>query len=83
LRSAPFTIDRSHLRFALAGPVDPALRVALLSQGQPVRTATPSGATTMVDWETSDLIGREVVLQVEDRSATVWWSTRSWFTEHV
>jgi hypothetical protein len=70
LRFTPFTIDRSHLRLALAGPADPALRVALLSQGQSVRAASPTGATATVDWDTSDLLGQEVVLLVEDRSAT-------------
>ena len=35
-----------------------------------VRTASPSGATAAVDWNTSDLVGRSVVLLVEDRSPT-------------
>jgi len=70
LRSAPFTLDRAHLRFALSGPVDPALRVALLDDGKVVRAASPSGAVAVVDWDTSDLVGRSVVLLVEDRSPT-------------
>jgi hypothetical protein len=70
LRSAPFTLDRAHLRFVLSGPVDPALRVALLDEDKVVRAAAPSGATATVDWDTSDLIGRPVVLLVEDRSTT-------------
>jgi hypothetical protein len=70
LRFSPFTVDRAHLRFALAGPADPALRVQLISDGGPVRSASPTGASAMIDWDTSDLVGREVVLLVEDRSAT-------------
>jgi hypothetical protein len=70
LRSAPFTVDRAHLRFALSGPVDPALRVALLDQSKLVRTASPTGAAAVVDWDTSDLVGRSVVLLIEDQSPT-------------
>jgi hypothetical protein len=70
LRSAPFTIAEAHLRFVLSGPADVGLRVVLLDQGKPVRTASPSGATEMVEWDTSELVGREVVLLVEDRSPT-------------
>jgi hypothetical protein len=70
LRSAPFTVDQSHLRFVLSGPSDPALRVALLDEDKVVRTVFPSGAAAVVDWDTSDLVGRQVVLLVEDRSAT-------------
>jgi hypothetical protein len=70
LRSAPFAIDRSHLRFVLSGPADPGLRVALLDDGKVVRAASPSGATATVDWDTSELFGRTVVLLVEDKSAS-------------
>ena len=70
LRSAPFTIAEAHLRFVLSGPADVGLRVVLLDQGKPVRTASPSGAATVVDWDTSELVGREVVLLAEDRSPT-------------
>ena len=70
LHSTPFTIDRAHLRFALSGPADPGLRVALLDQGKPVRAASPSGATATVNWDTSELVGRTVVVLVEDRSLT-------------
>jgi hypothetical protein len=63
-------LDRSHLRFVLSGPADPGLRVALLDGGKVVRAASPSGAVVVVDWDTSDLIGRSVVLLVEDRSPT-------------
>jgi hypothetical protein len=69
LRSAPFTIDRPHLRFALSGPNVFGLRVALLDGDSVVRTAAPSGAAVTVDWDTSDLVGRSVVLLVEDGSA--------------
>ena len=70
LRSAPFIVDQSHLRLVLSGPADPGLRVALLDQGEAVRTASPSGSTNVVDWDTSELVGRSVVLLAEDRSAT-------------
>jgi hypothetical protein len=70
LRSAPFTVAESHLRFVLSGPADPALRVVLLDEGQVVRKASPTGAATVVDWNTSDLVGRSVVLLVEDQSPT-------------
>ncbi len=70
LRSAPFIVDQSHLRFVLSGPADPGLRVALLDEGKAVRAASPSGATAVVDWDTSELVGRSVVLLAEDRSAT-------------
>jgi hypothetical protein len=58
------------LRFVLSGPADVGLRVVLLDEGKPVRTASPSGATATVDSDTSEFVGREVVLLVEDRSPT-------------
>jgi hypothetical protein len=70
LRSAPFTVDRSHLRFVLSGPADPGLRVALLDDGKLVREASPSGATATVEWDTSDLVSRSVMLVAEDKSPT-------------
>jgi hypothetical protein len=70
LRSAPFTIAEAHLRFALSGPADVGLRVVLLDEGKPVRTASPSGTATVVDWDTNELVGRSVVLLAEDRSPT-------------
>jgi len=70
LRSAPFTVDRTHLRFTLSGPNDAGLRVALLAEGNPVRVASPSGTTTTVVWDTTDLQSRSGTLLVEDRSAT-------------
>jgi hypothetical protein len=70
LRSTAFTVAEAHLRFVLAGPADPALRAVLLDQGRVVRTASPSGAVAVVDWDTSELVGRSVVLLVEDQSPT-------------
>ena len=70
LRSAPFTIAESHLRFVLSGSADAGLRVVLLDEGNAVRTASPTGAAKVVDWNTSDLVGRSVVLLVEDKSPT-------------
>jgi hypothetical protein len=68
LRSAPFTVDRSHLGFVLSGPADRGLRVALFDEGKLVRAASPSGRTVVVEWDTSDLVGRSVMLLVEDQS---------------
>jgi hypothetical protein len=70
LRSVPFTVAESHLRFVLSGPADPGLRVALLDEGKAVRTASPSGAVAVIDWDTRDLVGRQVVLLAEDQSPT-------------
>jgi hypothetical protein len=70
LRSAPFTIAEAHLRFVLSGPADVGLRVVLLDDGKPVRTTSPSGATATVDWDTSEIVGRSVVLLAEDKSPT-------------
>jgi hypothetical protein len=69
LRSAPFTIDRPHLRFVLSGPAVSGLSVVLLDGEKVVRSASPSGATVTVDWDTSELTGHAVVLLVEDKSA--------------
>jgi hypothetical protein len=46
------------------------LRVALLDEGKAVRTASPSGAVAVIDWDTSALVGRQVVLLAEDQSPT-------------
>ena len=70
LRSAPLTVAESHLRFVLSGPADLALRVVLLDEGKVVRTASPNGAAAVVDWNTSESVGRSVVLLVEDQSPT-------------
>jgi hypothetical protein len=63
-------VAEAHLRFVLAGPADAGLRVVLLDQGKVVRTASPNGAAAVVDWDTSELVGRSVVLLVEDQSPT-------------
>jgi hypothetical protein len=54
----------------LSGPADVGLRVVLLDEGKPVRTASPSGATEIVEWDMRNLVGRQVVLLAEDRSPT-------------
>jgi hypothetical protein len=64
------TIDRPHLRFMLAGPADPALRVLLVAGAETARVATPAGGVAPVEWEVRDLIGRQVVIVIEDRSPT-------------
>jgi hypothetical protein len=70
LRSTPFTVDKPHLRFTLAGPVDAGLHVSLLVDDTPLRDASPSGAATTVDWNVSDLVGQSATLRIEDRSST-------------
>jgi hypothetical protein len=67
---AQLAIDRSHLRFSLAGPPDDRLRVALLDDATVVRTASPTGDASMVEWDVSDLAGRTLVLSIEDASPT-------------
>jgi hypothetical protein len=70
LRSAPVTVDRAHLRFMLAGPADPALRVLLIAGTETARTASPRGGVAAIEWDVRDLIGRQVVILIEDRSPT-------------
>lgn len=66
LRSPPFVLDAAHLRFALSGSNDPHLRVALLVDGQVVLSTSPSGAPKLVEWNTSEWVGKTAVLEVED-----------------
>lgn len=37
---------------------------------KPVRNASPTGAASTVDWDTSDLAGQSATLLIEDRSST-------------
>ncbi len=70
LRSPPLVIELPHLRFSLAGPADPRLRVSLLDGTTVLRSASPTGAATLVDWDVSDLVGRTLSLLIEDASPT-------------
>jgi hypothetical protein len=69
LRSLPFIVGSAHLRFVLAGPVDPGLQVSLREQDAVLATATPSGQTRWVDWNTSAWVGKTVVLVLQDDSS--------------
>jgi hypothetical protein len=68
LRSLPFTIDSSRLRFVLAGPTDPGLQVSLREGDTVLATATPSGKPAWVEWNTSEWVGKTVVLLLQDDS---------------
>jgi hypothetical protein len=70
LTSAPFTLTERRLRFILAGPGDPGVRVVLLVGGEIVRSASPRGPAAAVEWEVSDLVGKTLSLVVEDRSTS-------------
>jgi hypothetical protein len=70
LRSPPIRIDRRHLRFVLDGAKDTALRVRLLDGSETARSMTPQDGVATIDWDVSDLRGRDVVLVFEDRSTT-------------
>jgi hypothetical protein len=69
LRSPPFVIERPRLRFMLAGPADPGLRVVLLDGPESAHTAVATGEASSIEWDVSALMGRRVILLVEDRSA--------------
>jgi hypothetical protein len=68
LRSQPFTIEAAHLRFALAGPADPGLRVVLREGEATLASDSPSGTARLVDWHTSEWVGKTVELVVQDDS---------------
>jgi len=79
ITSAPFTIDRSSLRFLIGGGahplgVEPATSVNLLVNGQPVRTATGNNDGTLrpVKWDLTDLAGQSAQLQVLDDATGAW-----------
>jgi hypothetical protein len=69
LRSQPLTLDRPHLRFSVSGPADPGLRVLLISGAETARVASPEGGVRTVEWDVRELMGRPVVLVLEDQSA--------------
>jgi len=69
LRSRPFVVDTAHVRFFLAGPSIPGLRVDLRDGDAALATASPSGAARMVEWNTSEWVGKTVELVLEDNSS--------------
>ena len=69
LRAQPFVVDTAHLRFALAGPPVAGLR-AILREGETVLvSASPTGAARLVEWNTSEWVGKTVELVFEDDSS--------------
>jgi Glycosyltransferase family 87 len=70
LRAQPFVVDAAHLRFALAGPADPGLRVVLREGETVLVSASPTGAARLVEWNTSAWVGQSVELVLEDDSTT-------------
>jgi hypothetical protein len=69
LRSQPFLVDASHLRFFLAGPPIAGLRVVLRESDTVLASASPAGAARQVDWNTSEWVGKTVELVLEDDSS--------------
>ena len=69
LRTQPFVIDTAHVRFFLAGPAIPGLRVDLREGDASLATASPSGAARMIEWNTSEWVGKTVQLVFEDDSS--------------
>jgi hypothetical protein len=70
LRSMPIAVGRANLRFSIAGPADPGLRVLLLDGPDTAREAFASGGTTEVTWRVDNLGKRELSIVIEDRSTT-------------
>ena len=74
-----FTIQRSHLAFLLGGGRDASsLGVALLVDGEPVRSATGSGEDRLLwtAWDVSRWDGREARLRIIDRATGTGGSVR-------
>lgn len=80
LTSPPLKIQRKYLNFLIGGGKHPGKTcINLLVDGNVVRTATgpddPSGGNEWLDWcswDVSDLIGKEVVLQIVDQATGGW-----------
>jgi hypothetical protein len=68
LRSLPFVVESSRLRFVLGGPADPGLQVSLREGETILATATPSGQVRWVQWNTSEWVGKTVTFVLEDAS---------------
>jgi hypothetical protein len=69
LRAQPFVVDSAHLRFFLAGPSVAGLRVALREGETLLASASPTGAARLVEWNTSEWVGKTVELALEDDSS--------------
>jgi hypothetical protein len=69
LRSQPFVVDAAHLRFVLAGPADPKLQVSLIEGQTTLMRANPTGAARVVEWNTSEWVGKTAEIVLEDDSA--------------
>ena len=79
ITSPPFTLDRSHLHFLLAGgnhpPGSPGqTSINLIVNGQVVRTATgdDTGVLKPIDWDVSALQGQSAQVQVIDQATGAW-----------
>ena len=68
LRSQALVIDAAHLRFSLAGPPVAGLRVVLREGEIVLASASPSGAARLVEWNTSEWVGKTVEIALEDAS---------------
>ena len=69
LRAQPFVVDTAHLRFFLAGSPVVGLRVVLREGEIVLASATPAGAARLVEWNTSEWVGKTVELALEDDSS--------------
>jgi len=75
ITSPPFTLDRNHLHFLLAGGNHPGqTSITLLVNGQVVRTATgdDTGVLEPIDWDVSSLQGQSARIQVIDQATGAW-----------
>ncbi|WP_410609471.1 glycoside hydrolase family 32 protein [Amycolatopsis sp. lyj-109] len=79
ITSPPFTLDRNHLHFLLAGgnhpPGSPGqTSITLLVNGQVVRTATgdDTGVLKPIDWDVSALQGQSAQVRVIDQATGAW-----------
>ncbi|MDX2022945.1 MAG: hypothetical protein SF187_22110 [Deltaproteobacteria bacterium] len=68
LRSPPFVVTGTALRFWLEGSRDARLRVTLLVGPEVVRSASPGEQGQWITWQTDDLIGQSAVMMVQDDS---------------
>ena len=68
LRSQPWVVDAAHVRFALAGPPLAGLRIVLREGERILASASPSGSARLVEWNTSEWLGRTVEIVLEDDS---------------
>ncbi|MDX3190463.1 glycoside hydrolase family 32 protein [Streptomyces sp. MN03-5084-2B] len=75
ISSPPFSLDRNHLHFLLAGGNHPGqTSIDLVVNGQVVRTATgdDTGVLKPVDWDVSALQGQSAQVRVVDQATGAW-----------